>query len=159
MAEDQKQQKQDDKRSKGKGQGYQNKRFCPGQVMKKRDPNTVPILKFKPNNNFMRFREVLSKKALEEYGIMGKLIMKGKIEEPKEPSKSDFDLTDEYDKVTYLEELKLHRKLKNEQKERKPKLYAMILKYLSKESLESIKWQSSGQRLKRKWTLSTCGKW
>jgi hypothetical protein len=35
---------------------------------KRKDPDAVPTLKFGPNNNFMRFREALSKKALEEYG-------------------------------------------------------------------------------------------
>jgi hypothetical protein len=84
----------------------------------------------------MQFQEALSKKALEEYRTLGKLIMKGTIEEPQEPSKADFDLTDKYNKVTYLEELKMYRKLKHEQKEKKPKLYATIIKYLSKESLK-----------------------
>jgi hypothetical protein len=57
-----------------------------------------------PNNNLMRFQEALSKKALEEYGTLGKLIMKSTIEEPQGPSRADFDLTDEYDKVTHMEE-------------------------------------------------------
>jgi hypothetical protein len=138
MAEGQ-QQKTEDKRSEGKGGGRQYRKFRPMQEPKKKDPGAVPILKYGPNNNFMRFQEVLSKKALEEYGMLGKLILKGKIEDPVEPGKADFDLKDEYDKVAYLEELKLYRKLKNEQKERKPKLYATILKYLSKESLEAVR--------------------
>jgi hypothetical protein len=87
----------------------------------------------------MRFQEALSKKALEEYGTLGKLILKGKIEEPVEPDKADFDLSDEYDKVAYLEELKLFRKLKNEQKERKSKLYTTTLKYMSEESVKGVK--------------------
>jgi hypothetical protein len=109
------------------------------QEPKKKDPNGVPILRYGPNNNFMRFQEALSKKALEDYGMLGKLILKGKIENPVEPDKADFDLNDEYDKVAYLEELKLYRKLKSEQKEKKPKLYATILKYLSEESLEAVR--------------------
>ena len=40
--------------------------------------------------------------------MLGKLILKGKIENPVEPDKTDFDLNDEYDKVAYLEELKLY---------------------------------------------------
>jgi hypothetical protein len=87
----------------------------------------------------MRFREALSKKALEEYGVMGKLILKGVIEEPKEPNKVLYDLDDEYEKLDYMEEMKTYRKLRNEQKEKKPKLYATILKYLSEESLEAVK--------------------
>jgi hypothetical protein len=35
-----------------------------------KDPDAVPILKYGPNNNFMRFQEALSKKALEEYGAL-----------------------------------------------------------------------------------------
>jgi hypothetical protein len=71
--------------------------------------------------------------------MLGKLILKGKIENPVEPDKEDFDLNDEFDKVAYLEELKLYRKLKNKQKEKKPKLYATILKYLSEKSLEVVR--------------------
>jgi hypothetical protein len=138
MTENQ-QQKTEDKRSEGKGRGRQNRKFRLMQEPKEKDPDVVPILKYGPNNNFMRFQEALSKKALEEYGTLGKLILKGKIEDLVEPDEADFDLKDEFDKVAYLEELKLYRKLKNEQKERNPKIYATILKYLSKESLEAVR--------------------
>jgi hypothetical protein len=87
----------------------------------------------------MQFREALSKKALEEYGTLGKLILKGEIEEPEEPNRALYDLDNEYEKLDYLEELKTYQKLKNDQREKKPKLYATILKYLSKESLEAVK--------------------
>ncbi len=50
----------------------------------------------------------------------------------------DYDLTHEFDKLNYLKELKTYRKLKNDQKEKKPKLYATILKYLSEESLKAV---------------------
>jgi hypothetical protein len=83
----------------------------------------------------MRFREALSKKALEEYGSLGKLILKGKIKEPEEPNRTLYDLDDEYENFDYLEEMKTYQKLKNDQREKKPKLYATILKYLSEESL------------------------
>jgi hypothetical protein len=69
------------------------------QEPKKKDPDAVLILKYGPNNNFMRFQEALLKKALEEYGTLGKTILKGKIEDPVEPGKADLDLKDEYDKV------------------------------------------------------------
>jgi hypothetical protein len=58
-------------------------------------------------------------KAEVEYRTLGRLILKGKIEEPKEPLKTDYSLADKYEKVTYLEELKTYRKLKNKQKEKK----------------------------------------
>jgi hypothetical protein len=86
----------------------------------------------------MRFREALSTSALEEYGTMGKLILKGEIEEPKEPNRVLFDLDNEYEKLDYLEEMKTYRKIRNDQREKKPKLYATILKYLSEESLEVV---------------------
>jgi len=43
------------------------------------------MLKFGPANNFMRFKEALSKKALEKYGRLGKLINMGKFEDLEEP--------------------------------------------------------------------------
>jgi hypothetical protein len=87
----------------------------------------------------MRFKkEALSKKVLEEYGVLGKLIKQGKIEEPEEPDKTFVDLTDEFEMMEYIEDMKTYRKLNWEQEQKKPKLYATILKYLSDESLEAI---------------------
>jgi hypothetical protein len=42
----------------------------------------------------MRFKDALSKRALEEYGTLGKLIKQKKIEEPKEPDRSQVELSD-----------------------------------------------------------------
>jgi hypothetical protein len=69
---DSQQQKAEDKRTDGKGHCQQNRRHRPMQEPKKKDPDGVPILRYGPNNNFMRFQEALSKKALEEYGMLGK---------------------------------------------------------------------------------------
>jgi hypothetical protein len=91
-AEVKQQGRSDQKRSDGQGRGRHNRKFRPGQEVKRKDPDAVPILKFGPSNNFMRFREALSKKALEEYRVMGKLILKGVIEEPKELNKVLYDL-------------------------------------------------------------------
>jgi hypothetical protein len=60
----------------------------------------------------MRFNEALSKKVLEEYGALGKLIKQGKIEEPDEPDKTFIDLMDEFEKMGYIEDMKTYRKLK-----------------------------------------------
>jgi hypothetical protein len=46
---------------------------------KKKDPDAIPILKYGPANNFMRFKEALPKKALLEFGNLGKLINQGFI--------------------------------------------------------------------------------
>jgi hypothetical protein len=86
----------------------------------------------------MCFKEALSKKLLEEYGALGKLIKQGRIEELEEPDKTFVDLTDEFEKMAYIEDMKTYRKLKWELDQKKPKLYATILKYLSDESLEAI---------------------
>jgi hypothetical protein len=50
----------------------------------KKNLDDVPIIKFGPSNNLMKFKEALSKKVLEEYGVLGKLIKKGKIKEIEE---------------------------------------------------------------------------
>jgi hypothetical protein len=52
------------------------------------NPDAITVLKFGPPNNFMKFKEALSKIALEEYGALGKLIKKGKIEEPIEQERA-----------------------------------------------------------------------
>jgi hypothetical protein len=104
------------------------------QEPKKKDPNGVPILRYGPNNNFMHFHEA----CIRGVWYVRKTNSKGKIEDPVEPDREDFYLKDKYDKVAYLKELKLYRKLKSKQKEKKPKLYATILKYLSEESLEAV---------------------
>jgi hypothetical protein len=46
---------------------------------KKKDLEAIPILKYGPSNNFMRFKEALSKKALIEFGNLGKMINQGFI--------------------------------------------------------------------------------
>ncbi len=44
---------------------------------KKKDPTEIPILKYGPNNNFMRFKEAMSYTAMEKYGDLGRLIEQG----------------------------------------------------------------------------------
>jgi hypothetical protein len=41
---------------------------------KKKDPKTIPLLKYGPGNNFAKLKEAISKVALKEYGDLGKLI-------------------------------------------------------------------------------------
>jgi len=78
--------------------------------------NGEAILKYGPANNFMRFKDALSKKALLEFSNLGKLINQGFIIMPDLPDRDTYGL-DEHDK---------------------PKLYALILKYLSNKSLEAV---------------------
>jgi hypothetical protein len=58
-------------RKSGRG-GGQSK-----EQTKKKDPEEVPILTFGPNNNFAKFKEALSSKALREYGDLGRLVEAG----------------------------------------------------------------------------------
>jgi len=48
------------------------------------------------------------------------------------------DLSDEFKKADYLDAMKTYRKMKLDREEKEPQLYALILKYLSKESLEAV---------------------
>jgi hypothetical protein len=47
-------------------------------------------------------------------------------------------LSDEFKKADYLDAMKTYRKMKLDREEKEPQLYALILKYLSKESLEAV---------------------
>jgi hypothetical protein len=78
---------------------------------------------------------------LKEYGQLGKLIKQETIERPVEPDRSSYNFSDpdRLDRALYLEELKLyHRKIEDYDKNA-PKLYGLILQYLSNESLEAVK--------------------
>ena len=48
------------------------------------------------------------------------------------------DLSDEFEKADYLDAMKTYRKMKLDREEKEPQLHALILKYLSKESLEAV---------------------
>jgi hypothetical protein len=58
----------------------------------------------------MRFKEALSKRVLEKFGALGKLIKQGAIEEPVEPDKNKVNLADEFEKMEYIEDMKTYRK-------------------------------------------------
>ena len=73
---------------------------------------------------------------------LGKLIKLGKYFEPEEPNNLDYDLVNDpygVNKTTYLEDMKEYRKEMIKMRNERPKLYALILQYLSEESLEEIK--------------------
>jgi len=91
------------KRPEGKGRKQFGRRGVP---FKKPDLDAVPILKFGPGNNFMRFKEALSKKVLEKYGRLGKLINMGKFDDLEEPDRTFVDLSDEFEKADYLDAMK-----------------------------------------------------
>lgn len=78
--------KKDDRRQQRKG-------YRPEE--KKKDLDAMPILKFGPSNNFMRFKEALSKKALLEFGNLEKLINQGFIIMPDLPDRETYGLDDD----------------------------------------------------------------
>jgi hypothetical protein len=86
----------------------------------------------------MRFKDALSKRALEKYGRLGKLINMGMFDDVEEPDRTFIDFSDEFEKADYLDAMKTYQKLKLDREEKEPQLYALIHKYLSKESLEAV---------------------
>jgi hypothetical protein len=89
----------------------------------------------------MLFKEAMSKKALVEYGNLGKLIKQGSIILPDQPNRASYDLEDDDDglnKIEYLEDMKAYRKELADFRRDKPKLYALILQHLSDESLDAV---------------------
>jgi hypothetical protein len=89
----------------------------------------------------MLFKEALSKKALVEFGNLGKLIRLGYIPLPEQPDRDAYALDNDEDglnKLDYMEDMKQYRKEVVKFREDGPKLYGVILKYLSDESLDAI---------------------
>ena len=110
-------------------------------VERKKDPEAIPVLKYGPGNNFAKFRDALSKAALKEYGQLGKLIKQERLDKPEEPDRASFVFADPdgIDRAIYLEDLKQYRRKLEEYQRDAPKLYGLILQYLSDESMEAVK--------------------
>jgi hypothetical protein len=117
------------------------------QTNKKKDPEEIPILRYGASDNFHKLCEVLSKKALKEYGNLGKLIKQGTYFEPEEPDYAyygSFDTivdTDGFNEVVYLEDVIELRKEKSRFRRGIPQIFALPLQYLSDESIEAIQRQ------------------
>ncbi len=112
---------------------------------KKKDCEAIPILKYGPSNIFAKFKEAISKAALKQYGDLGKLIRQGSCFIPPEPNRAmygPFNSANDPDglkKATYLEAMKHHQKKLASMEDDRAKLFAMIMMYLSEESLDAIK--------------------
>jgi len=77
---------------------------------------------------------------LKDYGQLGKLIKLGKYYEPEEPVSTDYDMVNDplgINVANYREDMKEYRKELMRMRNERPKLCALILQYLSEESLES----------------------
>lgn len=107
----------------------------------KRNPEEIPVLRYGAANNFHKFKEALSKAALREYGLVGKLIDLEKRYEPDVPTRATYQLTaDAADNETLFHEaVKGYTKINLEMSMKEPMLYAMIWQYLSPESMDEIK--------------------
>ena len=89
----------------------------------------------------MCFKEALAKKALLDFRNLGKLINQGFIVMPDLPERDTYGLDDDPDglnRLDYLEDMKQYRREVANYKRDRPKLYALIMKYLSDESLEAV---------------------
>ncbi len=123
---------------------------------KKKDAEAIPILKYGPSNNFAKFIEAISKAALKQYGDLGRLIRQGSYYIPPKQNRAMygfFDTANDPDglnKATYLEAMKHHQKKLASMEDDQAKLFAMIMVYLSEESLDSVKKNQRGPRLKMK---------
>ena len=119
---------------------------------KKKDPEEIPIWKYGPQGNFAKFKEALSKTALRNYGHLGKLIETGEYYKPTEPNTADYDfVNDPYglNKALVMEAVKDYRKKLIKMNADRPKLYALIMQYLSKESLDEVKWSNDFEDIKK----------
>jgi hypothetical protein len=137
------QQGQNKDQGQGHRQGYKKQWQRKGQGKsdqyheKAKDPEKIPVLKYGPVNNFPKFKEALSKKALKKYDNLAKLIKLGKYYEPEEPNSTDYDFVNDplgVNKANYLEDMKEYRKELMRMQNDRPKLYALIYQYLSEES-------------------------
>jgi hypothetical protein len=118
-----------------------NRRTYRHEHEKKKDPESIPILRYGPSNNFMKFTEALSNKALLDFGNLGKLIKQGYIVLLEQLDRETYGLDDDTDglnKLDYLEDMKAYRHEIADFRKDKPKLYALILQHLSDESLEAV---------------------
>ncbi len=85
----------------------------------------------------------MSKAALKNNGNLGRLIqLEGRYYQPTRPDRADYNLTNDptgLNQTEYLEDMKEYRKKIKAMEKDRPKLYALILQYLSEESIEEVK--------------------
>jgi len=144
-----------DKKSKDQ-KGYRQQKWQKGKRHdynpKKKDPEEIPILKYGPTGNFAKFKEAISKRALRDYGHLGKLIETGDYYRPEMPDTVDYDfVNDPYglSKALFMEAMKDYRKEIAKMVADRPKLYALILQYLSEESLDEVKRSDKWEDIKK----------
>ena len=108
----------------------------------KKDPEEIPVLQYGLNGNFHIYKEAMACTAMKLYGNLGKLIKLGKYYELVEPDAKAYNLENDptgSKKLAYHENLKEYYRELNTMKNNRPKLYALLLQYLSDESLDEVK--------------------
>lgn len=102
----------------------------------------VPILRYGPESNFLRFKEAMSVAALERYGALGKLIELGSGYVKPPPNIEDYDLQDDPYGLKieeYKADVKEYKRMMAEHEMNAPKLYATICNKLSAESMDEVR--------------------
>jgi len=104
-------------------------------------PKEVPMLTYGVNNNLAVWKETMSTEATLEYGLLGQFFDTDEYLDPAEIDPTEFDLDND---PHGLELTKFKRRLTNREDEimeierNSPKLYALMWKYLSAESIEEV---------------------
>ena len=120
---------------------------------KDKDPEEIPVLKYGPSNNFFKSKEALLKTALWDFGHLGKLIKTGEYYKPPEPDIAHYDMVNDIyglNRATCMDDLKEGRKEALKLHADCPKLYVMILQYLSEESADEIKRSGKWEEMEKK---------
>ena len=127
----------------------------------KKDPEEIPVLQYGPNGNFHIYKEAMACTAMKLYGNLGKLIKLGKYYELVEPDAKAYKLESDptgSKKLAYQKNLIEYYRELNTMKNNQPKLYAILLQYLSEENLDEVKGQKSWKRSIKRQTRKVCGR-
>jgi hypothetical protein len=101
----------------------------------------VPILRPGPDTNFIPFKRLLSREAIELYGDLGFIIDQGKYTDIIEPDFGEYKDEDDphgFVKAELIEDMKEAKKLNAKRRESAPKFYAYIWGKLSKASQDEV---------------------
>ena len=90
------------------------------------DEYGVPILRYGPKNNFLKFKDKLRTACMKQYGDLGRLIELNDYYKPKEVDKSEYPAweSDALERELMLDEMQRRRKLIAKMKENHTCMYA-----------------------------------
>ncbi len=90
-------------------------------------------------NNFHKFKEAFSERAIKEYGHLGKLIKQGTYYIPTYISVDWTTLLSSVTNILETESLKKYQKQMDNMMRGRPKLYGLIMEHISMESKDAMK--------------------